>query len=284
MKINSLRKLDRNDYERIIIRFFEEEDGFHIDVANMNKCNTLRNDVSFSKNIRNLSDIEKVREVIKYFLRNTNINFIYENEHISRYEGLYLILGNDDRQLLFKNIPGIFDDKLKKECINKYVLDRNKFFNSSNIKNIEFVINDTIHDPVQYSYKYPDLTYEPYLCFNLKNIKGKMIDIDKKFLIDLITYLINNTDNEIYTDYIYSELNKKAERLYGTNKYLDSYSRDNVFFEKTYFSEKRGFHLYIGDYNVLIDDKIYNFLIKEKVLEHNKNVKKYKKLQLSLFD
>ena len=282
MKINSLRKLNRNDYERILIRYNNEKKEFQIDVKNDNKYETIKTLTSFSNYIKSMSEINKVREVIKYFINNTNINFIFENEYISRYLGAFLIFGNNERELLFNNIENVFDNELKQFLINKYVIDRIKFLNNNDVKNIIIRVgNECEYKLVKNEYE-----HEPYMEFHLKSYLEELIGIDKSFLINLISSLINQTESSICTEYIADELYRKMVRIYRSSgldyRGIDLYAK--VVHEKNMFNERYGFHIYIGDCNIILDKKYYNIYIKDIIDKYNDNIKTYKEKQLSLFD
>ena len=123
MKINGKEKLNRNDYDKVLI----DLTGKEIKVSATSKCSykTMPSGNKFSKTLRGLSDEEKVLEIVDLFLRSYKINEINDLEHIDHYPGYYSTAKanyNSESVILGVKLPegNELSHKIMKKIIESY--------------------------------------------------------------------------------------------------------------------------------------------------------------------
>lgn len=259
MKINGLKHLNSNFYDSIMIR--NKANEIQVDVKTEDKIKTLKSSYSFFDRIKNLSDKEKVNEIIRYYLRYSNICGI-SNDYLSHYDGLFSVI-EGTRNLFLQINKGQADDTIFDEIISKYEQDRMKYMNESTISNI--AITTSIGSSSNYGYYKNECNNDEYIYLHLRGtVNNDLVEFEKKFLFDFINLKI-------------SEVDEKIEAF--TQDYTDMYWH----YYKRGFEDFAGCYIKCSKFTIRLDRILYNMII-PLIYNHNLRLKENKKLQLTFDD
>lgn len=249
MKINGLKHLNSNFYDSIMIRDRGLE--LKVDVKNDNGVDTIKISPSFYDGLRDLSDKEKVSEIVRYFLRNNKIKYLDDRCYVLRYKGHFLKVGGS-RDLFLQLSSDNVEKGLVKEIINKYVVDRNEFlFKNQDIRNIEIFYGGNCP-----SYK----VKEDILTIRLMSEGRKLCAFERNFLDWFIKQKIDNT----------------TERI-------DACAQNYIYVATTRFGNNSGYYFKCDDFIISVDKDFYDRFY-ECIEKHNKTIIDSKKLQLTFYD
>lgn len=260
MKINGLKHLNSNWYDSIMIRNINKNETI-VDVKNSTKIDTIKSDSSFYNEIKKLSDKEKIAEIIKYYLRNNRIISIKSKEELEKYKGEFLTI-RGSRDLYLQLDKNSVDKNIINLIINKYIQDRKCVYNNT-LKNIKvsFGEGESYYTIVNDDFLYKD---EEVLSIKLASINNKLLSFEEDFFINFIKEKINNVDEEVEFKY------KNGLPQFLLFKGIESMR----------FSDYKGYYIKCDKFNIRLDEEIFYKVI-NIVNEHNNNLKKHKKLQLS---
>ncbi len=259
MKVNGLKHLNSNFYDSIMIR--NKSNEIQVDVKNTDKIETLKNSYSFFDKIKNLSDKEKVNEIIRYYLRYSSISRI-SNEYLSHYDGLFSVV-EGTRNMFLQINKGQADDTIFDEIINKYIIDRAKYLQGCEICNI--AITTSISSGSNYGYYKNESNNEEYVYLHLRgNANNELVDFENKFFIEFINTKINDVDERIEA---------------FTQDYTDMYWH----YYKRGFEDCAGCYIKCSKFTIRLDRILYNMIV-PFVYNHNLKIKESKKLQLTFDD
>jgi len=134
MKIEGQKYLDKNNYSRIVIDLLGSE--YITKVKCKKDYATIKEDHSFTDEIKNLNNDEKVIEIVDYFLRNNKI--IQLNEcGLTGYQGKFSIAYSSGDRLLALKLP---DNELGYligcKLLDKYYNDRCEYCLNNDITKI----------------------------------------------------------------------------------------------------------------------------------------------------
>jgi len=257
MKINGLKHLNSNFYDYIMIR--NKKDEITIEVKNSVNVPTTKNNKTFYSTIKNLDEKEKTTEIIRYYLRNNNINKIYKGG-LAHYDGNFMII-EGNRNLYLQIDKEQVDINILNEITAKYQFDRLKYLTKKELKNIE--ITSSPYSGFEYGYyKNPD-NYDEYTFINLHKKNNEIIDFEKKFFIDYINYLISQTDEVI-------QMNSVSYNY----RYFNYYNRK--------FEDQGGHYFKCDKFSLRLDKDLF-LIAYHLITNHNKSIIETKKLQLKFF-
>lgn len=259
MKINGLKHLNSNFYDSIMIRDRGLE--LKVDVKNDNGVDTIKISPSFYDGIRDLSDKEKISEIVRYYLRNNNVESLCDKFYLERYKGHFLRVGGTRNLFLQLSIDNV-EKGLVKEIINKYIVDRYKFLiDNQDVKNIEIYYGE---NSPSYKRYVDDFNYnsENIISIRLMSREHILSSFEEKFIDRFIKEKVDNVDGYI---------NAYANGLFCYNS------------GKLNFGEDSGYYFSSKDF-ILRIDKYFYYRFYKYVEEHNKYLEDSKKLQLNFDD
>lgn len=193
MKVNGIKYLNSNLYDKIIIRRLEE--GIKIDIKGKSKINTIKTSTIFYDEIKNLSDKEKISEIVEYFLRNNKIQHLEDRKKLTHYNGKFTVIGGP-RELLMQIKKEDIDNNILKLLKEKYIKDREEFLIKHN--DIELICIGESFYKSSYQMIENDFYREvPYININLKQCRGKLEDFEYDFFMKFIEEKINNSEKII---------------------------------------------------------------------------------------
>ena len=253
MKIVGAKHINSNFYDSLMIR--SKKEGLQIDAKGSNKINTKIEKQSFCNLIKKLSDKEQINEIIRYYLRNNKICKL-RNGYVEYYDGKFIIV-EGSRNLYIQVQKSSVDTNILKDIIKKYKNDRLNFLYNNNFKNIEIYFGG---DEMSYS-TYSDKDKE-ILQLRLASKDGVLNKNEEIFFMNYIKYLFDRSEDTI-----------------------EAYARDGYYIYKkgidnACFGDYSGYYVRFDDYIIKLDSKLY-FKILDLVIEHNKNLAKINKLQLT---
>ena len=198
--IRGLGFLDANYYDGIVIT--QKEDDYIVNVrGKRSKTPMIKLPNKFSDRLKGLDDIDKIDNIIDYFLQYEKIISIRDDDYLSHYYGKYSsIKGSKDLSLQ------LIDTKMKKifnKILKKYQMDRILFvYDNSNINNYVFNVS------YKSSYRF---SLEDWIEFDLKCNDGKLKGVEFEFFKSFIKEKLSE-QNEVATI-------KKEEifHIYGDN-------------------------------------------------------------------
>ena len=136
MKIDGQKYLDKNNYNKIVMNLLGSE--YKVSVKCEKDYETEKNNYSFTDDLIDLSDNEKVIQIVEYFLRNSKLNEIKESRY-NGYTGMFSIAtGSNGRQLAIKLPKNELGELIGKRIVDKYYHDRKEYFLNNEIKVICF--------------------------------------------------------------------------------------------------------------------------------------------------
>lgn len=258
MKISSLKHLNSNWYNTIMIRNLNSCET-KVDVKCYDKIQTTKSNYTFYNHIKNLNDKDKIKEIIRYYLRNNKIYSLEDDAIIKHYDGNFIAI-EGTRNLYLQLSEGSLDKEILDEIKEKYIRDRYEFLFNNTFKNIEIRLYNNIS-----SYYVYEENNEKILSIHLLAKGKELLSFEKDFLDQFTNYLFNNTDSKIY---YYSE---------GLSSY----------YVKNYHNLKFGEHpgIYFKGTNLVIsiNRNLFNDFY-DLMYCHNNKIEEAKKLQLTFGD
>ena len=99
MKLTGAKYLDANDYEKLVIRNYNED--LKVNVEGKVRCKTLKADFPFTKDLRKKAEDEAITQLVDYFLRYNQINGVEECICFPRLAGHFVgVLSNKSNMFL----------------------------------------------------------------------------------------------------------------------------------------------------------------------------------------
>ena len=258
MKIKGIKKLNQNNYNNVTISYGNGE--YFITVTGGERYPSMKT----GKPV--ISSDSSIEDIVAYFLDNNKISYLSRKDDIN-----LLLISNRVKNLLLYNIPDL-SDEIRKKIIEKYNVDRTNFvYNLDDVRVIIFSYKD--YSEYRYVFKKPNMEQTNSVSVNsfaseeLSRLSismsnnGLLKEIDEKFLIDYVTYLINNSTKKVTVNLVYS---------------IEHYQKTGV--------DKYDFQLKVDDKYILVPDKFYKEYFGQLIEEHNTLIEENKKLQLSMFD
>lgn len=142
-----------NIYDRIILEEDNETCAIKCEALSKSKLNYTDFNLigNFASSLDSLdTDYEKLLAIIDYFIDYNDISYIYDKVHVKGLNGLYIKVGNEDRELLLK--LNKFDEVIFNKIFSKYVMSLYKYIydliNNGNIDAINFVRSDCCNEYV----------------------------------------------------------------------------------------------------------------------------------------
>jgi len=152
-----------------------------------------------TEQINGLSDYDKLKEIVLYFLRNNTIC------EIAQQEDKVVITSTSLRKLIFR--LGYEYQELLNIVIDKYKNDRLKFIEESNISNLYI---QTVHldkfkivSGTTNYYSGIDIVNKPLLVLTLASSASDIASFDKSFIISYINNIINSSEETIISHRIH---------------------------------------------------------------------------------
>lgn len=253
MKINGVKYLDANNFDKLIIR--EKKDDINIKATSNCSYETDKSKYPISKELRTMNIDDAKFEVIDYFLRNNAINCLKDNVFLSYYEGRFSKIGTPGRELYLQAIMTPNSRKMLNNIFQKFYYDRDKeIYASDNIDVYEVYISN------ESSYR----TYE------LNGIKIFEIKLNYKDGI----YKISKKDMEFLTEFVKHKLSLcDSEAVVKSFKYVNSILMG--YYENDH-------HLICDNLNIAIKDNRLLPLFDNIADEYNIKLKERNKKQLKL--
>lgn len=204
--IDGISKLNVNNFREITIKQIDNDD-YRVDVVgdNVGKVNS-----DFSKNLRGMSNEEKIIAIIERYLDNFKINGITNLVKLSHKDGFWVVVyGNDCECVLRLQLFNKYFSDIFNEIRNKYFNDRYNFF--WNIDNNSFVLSVSTYwsrygiDFIECDEcdKEIECDYNNYKCSEYVNINvmldkdGNVVNFDKKFIKEFLLYKFNLYNEEV---------------------------------------------------------------------------------------
>lgn len=189
VKINGLKKLDANFYEKIVIK--DSEQGFLVNVSgNLTKLDTVHVGDKVSSRLKDISDEEKIKEIIEYYLDYNKINTI----NVSRSSDEILIKSLEGKTLIIQS-SSPFTDNIKKSLFDKYNKDRCDYCYSS--KNVKVICLDVSWESSSYEMILDEKSNKGNLCLTLKTGINGLVSSETKFLLEFILNKISECNEKI---------------------------------------------------------------------------------------
>ena len=250
MKIDGVKYLDANNFDRIIIR---DKKGLNVKVNSKLDYVTEKSSNPFSKELKESNDINSILKIVNYFLRNNVINKLEDEVYIPYYIDSFSCIGSNDKRLYLQILSNYTTRLMTKNIINKYHYDRNKVV--YNLDDIDFY-----NICISYcgtSYDVQRLKENKVLNIHLKKKmnKNELEDVEKKFIIDFIKYKLD----------VYEEF---AQLKYHVN------------FKNDYFLS--GWYLTCNNLCIRVEDSILLPILNKIIFEHNEIIRNQNRLQLKL--
>lgn len=148
-----------------------------------------------TEQIKKMDDYEKVKELIQYFLRNNTICEILQND------GEIIVTSTASRKLVLQ--LGVKYQELVHLILAKYQNDRLQFVNSCEEENIYIQISQVgkhfkiVKNVSNYYAGICKYDGETALVLTLLTNKNGIVSWDKKFIVDYIKDIIDNTNKFI---------------------------------------------------------------------------------------
>lgn len=260
MKINGLKHLNNNFYDYIMIRNLDME-YTKIDVKSDLKIDTLKNKNTFYNNIKNLSEKDKIKEIIRYYLRNNKIYSITDKCELSHYDGYFTVI-EGNRNLYLQLKENSLDKEILNEIKEKYIMDRYQYVTKNDFNKID--ISYSYRESSCYLDKYRN-EIENVLNITLKDNDGRLVKFEEEFILNYMNYLFSKSDKKINYYPV------------GISIYM------NKHFDTLKFGEYPGLYYYNDDFIIKVNNNLMK-KIDHLVYNHNKYLNDVKKLQLSLSD
>ena len=242
MNIHGKKYLDANLYDEILVL------NNKVNVTGNIKFPLKKGSESFSDDLEKMDDLDATEELIDYFLRNNNIDFvdIYYNGYSSA-ESASVKSKNKEIYLL-----NYVDKKQKNRILSKYMYDRAKKLFNNNFDEYHVTASKD-------SYYYEKYVNGKKICLiNLKLFDNTPEYEEMKFIKELFEDKLSNEKEEAILNggYVYSEKeNKKPSYVY---------------------------ELVCGDIKVLTDNRSVAELLKDIIVNHNLEIKDNNVKQLKL--
>ena len=260
MKIKGLKHLNSNFYDYIMIRNLYNEET-KVELNSDLKIDTLKMGKTFYDTIKKLEEKEKIKEIIRYYLRNNEIFSLKDMCKIKHYDGYFTII-EGSRNLYLQLKEDSLDKEILKEIKEKYIKDRDKYVSNNVFNKIEV----SCYDKEMYCYldKYRNDS-ENVLDITLKVDNKKLLDFEEEFILNYINYLFNQSDKKIYY------------RTVGISIYMYKH------FDTLKFGEFPGLYFYNDDFIIKVNESLFSdiYYLMDK---HNKELENIKKLQLTIND
>ena len=204
--IDGISKLNVNNFREITIKQIDNDD-YMVDVVgdNVGKVNS-----DFSKNLRGMSNEEKIIAIIERYLDNFKINGITNLVKLSHKDGFWVVVyGNDCECVLRLQLFNKYFSDIFNEIRNKYFNDRYNFF--WNTDNNVFRLRIST-DCSRYGIHYIDCDqcdrdiecdYDSYECSKYVDINmmldkdGNVVNFDKEFIKEFLLYKFNLYNEEV---------------------------------------------------------------------------------------
>lgn len=260
MKFNGLKHLNSNWYDYIMIRNLNI-DEIKVNIKNELKIDTLKNKKTFYDTIKHLSEKEKIKEIIRYYLRNNKIYCLNDKCQLSHYNGYFTVI-EGERNLYLQLKEKTIDKEILDEIIKKYITDRYEYLFNNDFGKID--IGCSYKESSYYIDIYRN-EVEKVLNINLKENNKKLLSFEENFIMNYINYLFNKTEKEIYF------------RSVDISIYMYKH------YETLNFGEFPGLYFYNDDFIIKVNNGLLN-KIYPLMINHNKMFKESKKLQLTIND
>ena len=204
--IDGISRLNANDYRELSIKQVGIDDyRVHVVGDNLGKVNS-----DFSKELKGMSNEEKIVAIIERYLDHFKINGITKLRELSFRDGEWVVIyGNDcDGVLRLQLFNKYFSDIFNK-IRNKYLNDRYNFFWNTNNNLFRLRIST---DCSRYGIHYIDCDqcdrdiecdYDNYECSKYVNINvmldkdGNVVNFDKKFIKEFLLYKFNLYNEDV---------------------------------------------------------------------------------------
>lgn len=170
VSIRGLDWLNANYYDGIVIT--QKEDNYIVNVrGKKNKFSMIKLSNKFSDRLNGLDDIDKIDNIVDYFLEYEKIIYIRDDDYINYYFGKYSSVR------CFKNLSLQLNNSKMEQIFNKilrkYQMDRRVFvYDNSNINNYKFNMS--------YKSSY-GFSVRDCIEFDLKCNDRKLIDFEFEF-------------------------------------------------------------------------------------------------------
>ena len=177
MEIRGMKHLSKNDYNSIIVH------NGRINVYGTSTWPSLRLSHSIEDDLKILTDEDKERRIVEYFLDYSTLNFVSDN--YTQFGKDYLYIGSTSgRTLKFGRQP--YDD-VRKKILKKYIQDRLNYFYNEDSMYYEL---STTRGVTAY---YPEGEDKVNLNFCVKD--DKVLSFEEEFLQEFLPILFG--DNEV---------------------------------------------------------------------------------------
>ena len=250
IKEKDLKCLDDNYYEKKIVVEDKLNTSYNVDITEKKEVCEKQIPLEFdnlSDRIKNLSEPEKIKQIINYFLNNNKIIALDNTGIIDGYNRLFNIIKGESALLALRLYC---DKKILSDCAFKYSSDRNKFLRSKKeIKDFDLGTSDN-----ETSYQAENYYGHQIIKLNLLKKDGNLWWIDENFLKSWILEKL---------------IEQSVEANYYSHFELDGYVIDIA-------------KITCGDINIYLKDKLLYKKLVPILDEYNKTIGKQKILQLKM--
>ena len=182
--INGVSRLNANDYREINIKQMNTDD-YRVDVIG-DRIGKVNSD--FYKNLKGMSNEDKIVTIIERYLDNFKINGITtELIELSYKDGKWLVVyGNNSNRILRLQLFNSKFEEIFKIINDKYLNDRYDFFWNNDIKKMRLVLDS----------KKSSYNVYPIECDDCNDRVECLDNRDSNFICDTYVNCSVNTDNE----------------------------------------------------------------------------------------
>lgn len=204
--IDGISRLNANDFREITIKQIDNDD-YKVDVIGDNVGKVSSN---FSKNLREMSNDEKIIAIIERYLDIFKINGITKPIELSHRDGLWVVIyGNDCDSVLRLQLYDKYFNDIFNKIKNRYLNDRYNFFWHTD--NNSFRLSTSM-DWSRYGIhsiecdecdREIECDYVNYYCseYNYIDLKlgedGNVVSFDKEFIKEFLYYKFDLYNEEI---------------------------------------------------------------------------------------
>lgn len=253
MKLIGAKYLDANDYEKLVIRNYNED--LKVNVEGKVRCKTLKADFPFTKDLRTKDEDDTVVELVDYFLRYNLINKVEECVCFPRIAGYFIGVLSDKRNMFLQISLNDITKQIPKKILDKFHLDRYIFcISNDEIKNYEIYTSNVS------SYKEEETEDKRTMKIYLK----------RKNCVTL-----TGAETEFFEQFLREKLKAYEEEVHLEKE-------DDFYTYKLVSPLDKRYYLKFGDICITMKGNILLPTLDKVIMEHNDEINNAKSMQLKM--